>query len=72
MGPAHRHAAHSAIATTDGGGPWPLEADRGFAETPAGGSTSSSTTQAPTRRPWSSTRTLLPIRISGSRAVGTE
>ena len=59
-GPAHRHAAHSATATSDGGGPRPLETARSSGWTPGSGVTSSSTTQAPTRRPCRGTRTRLP------------
>ncbi len=61
MGPAQRQAAHSASRTTAGGGPMPLERASGLATTPGVGATPSSVTQPPTRRPWSSTRTRLPV-----------
>ena len=70
-GPAHRQDAHSARATTRGGGPSPLDRAIGLGSTPAGGTTSSSTTQAPTRRPWRSMRTRLPTRMDGDRGSGT-
>ena len=72
MGPAHRQAAHSARATSSEDGPSPLEPANGLRGTPGGSTTWSSTTQAPTRRPWSSMRTRLPTRSPGSRAGGTE
>ncbi len=71
-GPAQRHAAHSAKDTTDGGGPTPLEPERGLTTTSAVAPTSSSTTQPPTRRPWRSIRTRLPTPTSGANAGGTE
>ncbi len=72
IGPDQRQAAHSARATTDGGGPSPLDPASGLTETPGVAATPSSTTQAPTRRPCNSMRTRLPTRISEPNDVGTE
>ena len=52
-------------------GPDPLHAAISLGETPSGGSTSTSTTQAATRRPWRSTRTRLPIPIRSASRPGT-
>ncbi len=70
-GPAHRHEAHSASSTTCVGGPRPLERAIGFGSTPAVGATSTSTTQAPTRRPCRSIRTRLPTPTASESEGGT-
>ena len=70
-GPAHRHDAHSASSTTGAGGPMPLERAIGFGSTPSVGATSTSTTQAPTRRPCRSIRTRLPTPTASESEGGT-
>lgn len=72
VGPAQRHAAQSASATTAGGGPIPLQAARSTGWTPGSGTTSASTTQAPTRRPCSGIRTRDPTSTESASAAGTE
>ena len=69
-GPAQRHAAHSARAMTGAGGPMPVTFASGFVSRSAG-STSSSTTQPPTRRPLSEIRTRVPTPTSASHPGGT-
>ena len=49
--PAQRHEAHSARSKSSGGGPHPLTFEIDCNVTPIGGTTRSSTTQPPTRRP---------------------
>ena len=52
-------------------GPTPVRWARSFSTTPDGGSTSSATTHAPTRRPCRSTRTSDPTSTSAAMASGT-
>ncbi len=75
-GPTHRRAAQRARSIRAAEGPIPLSRDRGRSSTPAGGTTWSSTTQPPTRRPPRTTRTRLPTprlsaRPSSPQAGGT-
>ena len=70
-GPAHRHDAHSASSTTSGGGPQPSHDLSGSKSMPSGVSTSASTTQPRTLRPWSGTRTRVPTRTSSVQRAGT-
>jgi hypothetical protein len=62
--PAHRQAAQPARSMSSGAGPRPLTFANGFSCTPGSGSTSTATIQAPTRRPWSWTRTTSPTATS--------
>ena len=68
---AHRQAAQPASSITPAGGPYPETAAMGDGVTPAGGSTSTPTTQPPTRRPCNGTRTRVPIRTSPRHFSGT-
>ncbi len=70
-GPAHRQAAHSARSTMAEGGPIPLDAARSIGCTPGSDVTSSSTTQAPTRRPCNGMRTRLPKVTTSPSESGT-
>jgi hypothetical protein len=71
IGPAHLQAAHPANATTAGGGPIPVTLASALVSRSAAGSTSSSTTQPPTRRPLSEIRTRVPTPTSASQPGGT-
>lgn len=70
-GPAQRQAAHSASSSSSGAGPHPVTLATGFRITPRGASPPSSTTQPPTRRPWSGTRTMVPTRTRSAKPSGT-
>ena len=62
--PTHRSAAHAASSISSGAGPRPDTLASGLSATPATGSTSTATIQAPTRRPWSWIRTTSPTWTS--------
>ena len=69
--PAQRHAAQRARSTSSAGGPQPVTLASGRRSIPSRGATSASTTHAPTRRPCSSTRTIVPTRTRSSQPSGT-
>ncbi len=70
---AQRTEAHSASSNSSGAGPWPLTLAIGLSDStvrPSAGSSTIAETQPPIRRPWSSTRTIVPTRTRADRSGG--